>query len=195
MRLDSGRREADPLHVERGERAEAAEHERTRPRPKESRGARIAPAEAESLRLQQAAGNRAVQRLVSGEITPVAVAPGLVQRNGGKSKPYSGAGESAHYGSSRDDAHRNAKKALLAADSSSEVSKKIYGKHRTKNHGGKCVTSFKTSTGGYLVVVTYADLSSGWLTYDTAFLSKDVASPPETTAITYAPDAPVIAVG
>ena len=180
--------------MERGERAEAAEHGRTRPRPKEGGGARIAPAQAESLRLQQAAGNQAVQRLMDGS-APVSVAPGLVQREKGKAKPYSGAGESAHYGSSRDDAHRNAKTALLAADSSSEVSKKIYGKHRTKNHGGKCVTSFKTSTGGYLVVVTYADLSSGWLTYDTAFLSKDVASPPESTAITYAPDAPVITVG
>jgi hypothetical protein len=191
MRLDSGGREADALSVKRGERSEAAEQRQARLGPPEDRGARISAAEAEPLRLQQAAGNRAVQRLLDGS-APVFVAPGLVQRENGKTKPYSGAGESAHYGSSRDEAHSNAKKALLTADANGEVSKKIYGKHRTRNHGGKCVTSFKTASGGFLVVVTYANLSTGWLTYDTAFLSSTVASTPERTAITFAPGEPVI---
>jgi hypothetical protein len=102
--------------------------------------------------------------------------------------------ETAHYSSDRDEAHSKAKAALLAADSDESISNKIFGKHRAKTHGGKCVTSFKTSGGGYLVTVTYADLARQILKYDTAFLSKTVANAPEASAITYNPESPTITV-
>ncbi len=141
------------------------------------------------LQLQRTVGNQAVSRLLAG----------IVQRKLSKAGDKLDAviqrftvEETVHYAQSRDEAHSKAKSALLEADSDFTVSNKIYNKHKNKKHGGKCVTSFPTSTGQYLVTVTYADLKREMLKYDTAFLSKDPANAPEKTAISYSPTSTVI---
>jgi hypothetical protein len=135
--------------------------------------------------LQRAAGNQAVSQLLNRTgTTPV----GGIQRLYVKG--------SDHYDTDRDAAHADAKTALEAADTDLTISYKIYNKHKKAKHGGKCVTTFKTSNGGFLITVTYADFTKDKerLTYDTAFLSKTVASKPESSAITYNPDSPTITV-
>jgi pimeloyl-ACP methyl ester carboxylesterase len=96
--------------------------------------------------------------------------------------------ESVHYGENRDEAHASAKSALLKADKTGDITRRIFNKHKAKGHTGKCVTSFKTSDDKYLVVVTYADIGGEILTYDTAFLSPRPPGASERSAITYSPD-------
>ena len=147
----------------------------TRPQEREERPV-TAPAAsgavAQVVGLQRTAGNRAVVQ--------------LVQR-----KPFAYASESLHYSESRDDNHRLGKEALLKADAKGAISRKIYGKHSSKEHTGKVVTSFKRKNGGYLVVVTYANLSEGELKYDTAFFSKEPAKPGERSSVNYNPPDPI----
>lgn len=135
--------------------------------------------------LQRVVGNQVVNRLLTGAKPP---------RTSSIQRLY--VAETAHYSLDRDEAHAKAKEALQAADSDQSISNKIFRKHKKAQHSGKCVTSFKASNGGFLVTVTYATLEKGQetLRYDTAFLSKTMASPPESSAITYNPDSPTISV-
>jgi hypothetical protein len=132
----------------------------------------VTPAVAQIESLQRSVGNRAVAR--------------LLQRVN-----YAYATESAHYSSSRDEAHSSGKAALLTADTGGKISRKLYGKHNSTSHSGKLVTSFQRSGGGYLVVVTYADLQKGELKYDTAFFSSRAAAPGERSSLSYNPPDPI----
>ncbi len=130
------------------------------------------------MNLQRTIGNRAVVQLVGNAAQQKAV-------------PLARISESPHYEQSRDEEHSKAKAALNEADSEWVISTKIYNKHRTKKHSGKCVTAFKTSDDGFLVVVTYANLERGILTYDTAYFSRNAPAASEHGAIMFSPDKPV----
>lgn len=94
-------------------------------------------------------------------------------------KPFKYAARSAHWAVSRDDAHVTGKQAVDQA-----MCQRIYQKHRDKEHDGKCVSYFPTNREGYtLMVVSYAKLSKGVLTLDTAYITNDPGSP-EGDAIT-----------
>ncbi len=94
-----------------------------------------------------------------------------------------------HY---KDGSHPKAKKNAEAADATGAISTKIYNKHNTKEHSGKCVSYFPTSSKDQTcVIVTYADLKYGVLRYDTTYYSKQPAAP-EGSAITYKPPSPEI---
>lgn len=141
--------------------------------------------------LQRAVGNQAVSHLIH----QAAQSGGSIQRL------Y--VDVSGHYNNDRDEAHAKAKTALEAADGDLSISKKIFAKHKAEYNKAqkdkrkpkaKCVTTFKTSKGGYLITVTYADVKAQNLTYDKAFLSKNVVSTPESSVISFNPTSPVITV-
>lgn len=105
-----------------------------------------------------------------------AVSADVVRRDPKKkgTRPLQSIDESAHYGHSRDDEHRTAKTALEAADGNSwTISTKLYNHHKPD---GKSLTTSIKSGDRYLVVCTFADKSSGRLTYHTAYMSKTPAA-------------------
>jgi Domain of unknown function (DUF4157) len=91
----------------------------------------------------------------------------------GKPKPLQKVDESDHYGHSRDDEHVKGKQQLEAADTDWSISTKLYSHHKPD---GKAMTTSIKCGGGFIVVCTFADKSTGRLTYHTAYLSKTVAS-------------------
>lgn len=101
------------------------------------------------------------------------------------------ASESTHYRNSRDESHAEAKTALLAADSQNAITQKLYNAQKGKAPTGKMVTSFKTTSNRFLVVVSYVNVASGKVTYDTAYLSDKVALGGG-GGVMYNPESPVI---
>lgn len=96
-------------------------------------------------------------------------------------------GTTEHYD---DGKHENDKQFLENHDMAKQVTKKIYAKHKQKDHSGKCVTYWPLKNGKTMVIVTYANLQRGYLNYDTAYITDDPKEP-ENNAIKYNPNKPL----
>jgi|GEM_PF-6629224 len=140
--------------------------------------------------LQRAVGNRAVRLLIHHAAQTNNLQRLFVDVSG-------------HYNSDADELHARAKTLLEAADSGLGISHKIFKKFvddyqqalkQKRKPREKCVSRFKTSDGGFLVVVTRGFVKDDTLIYDTAYLAKTVGDP-ESSAIDHRPEAPVFTVG
>ena len=98
----------------------------------------------------------------------------------------------ADWGNPCDKSHVDGINAINTADNNGAISNKIYAKHNQKDSA--IITSFKTNQPGvYVVVGTFADVSKGRLTYDTAYVSKNPAATGVPGKKYYNPDAPIVA--
>ena len=136
-------------------------------------------------------GGTAVRRCALGDDV-IHRAPGKGGGNGTKKAALSDISESGHWNHSRDAEHSEGKDAIYRADESGmKVSKKLYARHSAKDTA--LITTFKTNRENTFVVVgSFADVSSGRLTYDTAYLSKTPAVPGVKGKTYYSPLEPII---